>query len=152
MTYQIEPNIVWPDPEAIIRSWLVANMASAPNIRTETDSTFGTSAPNSTMTLPLVLVQRVPGGGTDADMSTETAVVDIQCFAANRAAMWLLYREVHAWMLRLSGQKTDFGTVDLVVASNGGGNINYANPDVNRVVATYEIQTRPFSADFALPH
>lgn len=142
-TYQVSPNVVWPDIELLIRGWLVANLASGLNVRTETDATFGTSTPNASMTLPLVLVQRVPGGSTDANHSTEDAAVDVQCFAATRAQMWSLYAEVHGWMLRLIGQSTAAGTVDNVLVSNGVGEINYANPDLRRCVTTYHVSTRP---------
>jgi hypothetical protein len=149
--FQLQPLMVWPDAEAVVRAWLVANVASTPNIRTETDNTFGTSSPGATMTLPLVLIQRVPGGGTDADGSTETAVVDVTCFAADRAAMWLLYREVHAWMLRLTGKSTVLGGVDQVLVSNGVGEVDYANPNLKRAITSYEVITRPFSSAFPLP-
>jgi hypothetical protein len=142
-TYQTGPLVVWPDVEALIRAWLVANVASAPNVRTETDSTFGTTSPSPSMTLPLVLVQRIPGGSTDDNASTETAAVDVECFAKDRAGMWNLYHEVHAWMLRLSGQSTAKGAVDEVTVANGVGEVNYANPNVRRCVTTYHVSTRP---------
>lgn len=142
-TYQTGPLIVWPDIEVLVRAWLVANVASAPNIRTETNATFATPSPDSSMTLPLVLIQRIPGGQTDANASTETADVDVECFGATRAAMWALYSEVHAWMMRLTAQHTTAGTVDQVLVSNGVGEVNYANPNVRRCVTTYSIATRP---------
>lgn len=142
-TYQISPLVVWPDIEALVRSWLVANLPSGINVRTETDATFGTSTPNTSMTLPLVLIQRVPGGSTDANSSTEDAALDVQCFGATRAAMWTLYAQVHAWVLRLPGQPTIAGTVDRVLVSNGVGEVDYANPGVRRCVTTYHLSTRP---------
>lgn len=143
MSYEIAPLVIWPDVEAVVLAWLKANVASQPNIRTETDATFGTPSPKPSMTLPLVLIQRIPGGATDANASTEDAVVDIEYFGEDRPAMWALYREVHAWMLRLSGQRTDKGAVDEVQVSNGVGEIDYANPNVKRCIATYRISTRP---------
>jgi hypothetical protein len=98
------------------------------------------------MTLPLVLIQRVPGGTTDANLSTEDSTLDIECFAATRAEMWALYSEVHAWVLRLTGQATAAGSVDDVQVSNGVGEVNYANPTIRRCVTTYRLSTRPFAA------
>lgn len=142
-TYQTGPLVVWPDVEALVRAWLVANVASGTNVRTETDSTFGTTSPSPSMTLPLVLIQRIPGGSTDANASTEEAAVDVECYGKDRAAMWALYSEVHAWMLRLSGQSTAKGAVDAVTVANGVGEVNYANPNVRRCVTTYHVSTRP---------
>lgn len=135
--------VVWPDTELLVRGWLVANLASHPNVRTETDSTFGTPSPGPSMALPLVLVQRVPGGSTDVDLSTEVARVDVDCFGATRGAAWALYREVHAWMMRLSGSTTSAGTVDMVTVANGVGEVTYGNPDLRRCVVTYDVSTRP---------
>lgn len=140
---QVGQFVVWPNVELLVRGWLVANLASGANVRTETDSTFGTTTPAASMALPLVLVQRVPGGSTDVDLSTEDAAVDVQCFGATRAAMWALYGEVHAWMMRLSGSTTASGTVDMVTVVNGVGEVNYANPDLRRCVVTYHVSTRP---------
>lgn len=142
-TYQTGPLVVWPDVEALVRAWLVANVASAPNIRTETNSTFATPTPDPTMTMPLVLIQRIPGGSTDENGSTDTAAVDVECYGATRTAMWALYSEVHAWMLRLSGQSTPKGAVDEVTVANGVGEVNYSNPNVRRCVTTYHVSTRP---------
>lgn len=142
-TYQTGPLVVWPDVEVLVRAWLVTNLASAPNVRTETDSTFATPTPDAAMTLPLVLIQRIPGGSTDANASTEEAAVDVECYGKDRAAMWALYAEVHAWMLRLGGQTTAKGAVDEVTVTNGVGEVNYANPNVRRCVTTYHVSLRP---------
>lgn len=144
-SYQVSPDVVWPDVELVVRSWLVANLPASINVRTETDATFGTSTPNASMTLPLVLVQRVPGGSLDANLSTDSAAVDVECFAATRAAMWTLYQQVHAWMLRILTQSTQYGTVDDIEVANGVGELNYNNPDLRRCVTTYRVSTRPNS-------
>lgn len=144
MTYQLAPLVVWPETEALVVDWLFTNVASHPNITTETDATFATPSPNAAMRLPLVLVQRIPGGQTDANSSTQTSDIDVECYATTRAAMWALYTEVNAWMVRLTAQTTSLGTVDEVLISNGVGEVNYANPNVRRCVTTYSVSTRPF--------
>ncbi len=140
--YAISPLNVWPDIEALVRAWLVANIPGV-NVRTETNASFASVTPDTSMTLPLVLIQRVPGGSVDANDSTEDAAVDVQCFATSRTDMWALYAKSHAWMLRLVGHGNTFGTVDNVTVSNGVGEVNYANPDVRRCVTTYHLSTRP---------
>lgn len=134
----------WPDPIIVTRAWLLSALPTpSPNVRTETNDSFGTATPDPTMTTPLVLLQRIPGGGLDDNFSSEAALIDVTCFGADRAQMWSLYRTVHAQMLRLSGRVTDLAAVDLVTVTNGVGELDYKNPGLRRCVTTYRIVTRP---------
>lgn len=142
LPYQTGGADTWPDPEALVISWLKPNMAGV-NIRTETDTTFGTSTPNPSMTLPLVLVQAVTSGqGLSGSLVTETMMVDLQCYGATRADAWSLYHQAHAWMMRALTQSTTVGTFDDVWLDNCMGIVQHSNPNLRRVIATYGISTR----------
>lgn len=140
--FQIGTLDVWPDAEALLVSWLRVNLPDV-NVRTETDTTFGTPNASTQMRTPLVLVQAVTGGQPLTDSrQTETAMVDLQCFADSRADAWGLYHRAHAWMLRAKAQTTPVGTFDDVWLDNCMGIVNYTNPSLRRVIATYGIATR----------
>lgn len=141
--YQVGPNVAWPNVEALVRAWLVQNMPGV-NVRTETDATFGTSTPNPSMVLPLILVNRA-SGSTDDEGIEAVADVDLQCFSDTRLGAENLFDTANAWMLRLTGQSTPAGAVDEVVQSSVAGVINYSNPNLRRFVVTYQLTTRPQS-------
>lgn len=144
--YQTGGFDIWPDAEALVVSWLKPNLPDV-NVRTETNTTFGTAKPDAAMTLPLVLVQAVSAGhGASttgrADRITETLTVDLTCYAADRAKAWALYHEAHAWMLRASTQVTPVGTFDDVWLETCMGIVTSSNPALRRVIATYGISAR----------
>lgn len=141
LPYQTGGADVWPDVESLLFSWLKPNMPGV-NVVKETDSTFGTSSPNALMVLPLVLIERVPGGMVDPDHLTDTAAVDVSCFGATRGDAWALYAQAHMWILRARTQSTAKGTFDDVIVLNPAGLVNYNNPNLRRVIATYGISTR----------
>lgn len=143
-SYAVEPFNVWVNPLFVVRDWLASNLTGV-NVRTETDSTFATSNPSPSMTLPLVLVESVTGGGLDPDLVTNESTIDVSCFAATQVDAWGLYNRANGWMVRIIGQPTQFGTVDDLTVANGAGLVNYNNPNVRRVIASYRLATRAVS-------
>lgn len=141
MTTPYQYQGVWPDVESMVFAWLKPNLSGV-NVAKETDTTFGTSSPSALMALPLVLVERVPGGRVDPEHVTETAAVDISCFAKDRQSAWNLYAQVNDWMLRSITQTTPVGTFDDVIELNPAGLVNYNNPNLRRVIVTYGISAR----------
>lgn len=140
--YQTGGLDVWPDPEALVIAWLKPNMPGV-NIRTETNVTFGTSTPDPSMVLPLVLVGAVTSGqGQTGSRVTEGMMVDLQCFGATRGDAWATYHLAHAWMLRARAQSTPAGTFDDVWLDNCMGIVQHTNPSLRRVIATYGISVR----------
>jgi len=139
--YQFGPQVVWPDVEVLVRWWFMQHIPGT-NVRTETDATFGTSSPNSSMALPLILIQNIPGGSLDATYTTQETALDVDCFAADRASTKALMATAHAWLLRLVGQPTPYGVVDDVTVALAPGAMNYNNPDLRRFTASYRIASR----------
>ncbi|WP_031095488.1 hypothetical protein [Streptomyces sp. NRRL S-15] len=95
--------------------------------------------------LPLVWVQ-VAGGGDDR--VTDTATVDVQAFAATRAAAWDLAERTRTAMHALAathnpGQKA---VIDDVQTAERPVLVPYGNPAVRRAVATYTVSTRERAA------
>lgn len=140
-TSQLRPLNAWPDAEQVVVAWLKLQLTDV-NVVTETDTTFATSAPKPGMAVPLIRVTRVTGGNFDLASVTEEALLDVECFGANRVGAWGLYRYSHAAMLQLTGQRTAAGGVDEVDVNNGAGEVNYQNPAVRRIVTTYRLAIR----------
>lgn len=140
--FQTGTDDVWPVAEALVVSWLKPNLPGV-NIRTETDTTFGTPSPSPSMALPLVLIKSVTSGnGTPASLLTEATLVDVECYDVTRSQVWALYQRVHAWMLRASTQTTPIGTFDDVTLHDSLGVVDYGNKNLRRVITTYGIAAR----------
>lgn len=95
--------------------------------------------------IPLVSV-RVVGGGDD--QVTDTATVDVEAFAATRAAMWALAEQTRAAMHALAathnpGQKV---VIDDVTTAARPAEVPYGNPALRRAIASYAVATRERAA------
>lgn len=92
--------------------------------------------------LPLVQVQILPGGGDD--QVTDTALVDVDVFAATRTGMWDLARDSRAALLAASGQHVPGARVviDSAETSSRPAPVSYGNPAIRRAVATYALTSR----------
>ncbi|WP_329356969.1 hypothetical protein [Streptomyces anulatus] len=92
--------------------------------------------------LPLVQVQILPGGGDDG--VTDTALVDVDTFAATRTAMWDLARDVRAALLAAAGTHVPGARVviDTVETTSRPAPVSYGNPAIRRAVATYALTSR----------
>lgn len=130
---QPAPANTWPDSEVAVINWLAAWLPKGMEVRAE-------ASPNS-LKPPFVLVRRIPGG--EHDGVSETAIVDVDVFGANRAAMWTLARQVQAAMLALSAHTAKTGLIDEVQVESNFGHVDYGNPNLRRAVATFRLTTRP---------
>lgn len=130
--YQIGPFDEWPDLERVVVAWLTQQVSDVPT-QTEVDDTLADS-------LPLLQVQRVPGGSSDG--VTEEALVDVTTYAGDRRTLWQTAQRAHAAMLRLSAQTVAGMSVDWCEVDNGLGEVAYANPKIRRAVGTYRLTTR----------
>lgn len=122
---------MYADVEALVVSYL----ASIPGVT-------GTSVdlpPNILTRLPFVQVNRV--GGSD-DYVTDSAMVDVDTFHSTRAEASTLARLVHAAMMRLRHTAVDGVLVDSVETIAGPLWISYDDENLQRYVATYQIDSR----------
>lgn len=138
----VRPAVSWPDSLAIVSDWLASNLPAA-NIVTATNATFGTDRPDPTMTVPLVLLETVPAGGTDLDTFERTDVLDVKTFHNSPGAVRTLARTVHEVMCEIIGERTAHGVADNLVVSTNPGALAYGNRNVWQYLATYELTTRP---------
>lgn len=95
--------------------------------------------------LPTIQIQQIPAGDDDG-LRLARMLVDIDVYAATRAAAIALARDVHAWVTReLRGSS---GT-SLVIGRAGALTLpaprDYENTALRRVGATYEIFCHPVS-------
>ncbi|MFC0546931.1 hypothetical protein [Kutzneria chonburiensis] len=97
--------------------------------------------------LPLVMVNRVPGGGGD-DGITDVAQLDVDTFTARdpsapgRGAAHDLAEQVRAAMLALRHKAVGGVLVDTVETLTAPCWVDYADDRLNRFVATYELSLR----------
>jgi hypothetical protein len=89
--------------------------------------------------LPFVQVNRVSGGD---DYITDSATVDVDCFAATRVSASAVARTVHAAMMRLRHTAVAGVLVDSVETISGPQWINYEDENLQRYVATYLVESR----------
>jgi hypothetical protein len=130
MSAPLMPFDGFADPEKTVIGWLTVSLPGV-TVRNET---------GTTLTPPLVRVTLTPGGGGD-DLDAVGAV-DVECFGADRASMWLLAWRVHAAMLRLAGNTSRGGHIDTVDVVAFPGYVEYGNPAVRRAIGTYELTSR----------
>lgn len=133
---------VWPSPEALVVSWLKPNLPEV-NVRTETDTTFGTANPAPAMALPLLLIKLVTSNqGSPASRLTRQWLVDVEWYAPDRASAYGLFSRMDMWMGRASTQTTPLGTFDDVWLSDDLGIQDYGNKNLRRGITTYGIAAR----------
>lgn len=89
--------------------------------------------------LPFIQVNRVGGGD---NYVTDSAMVDIDCFAATRATASTIARTVHAAMMRLKHTAVNGVLVDSVETVTGPQWINYDDENLQRYVSTYIVESR----------
>lgn len=89
--------------------------------------------------LPFVQVNRVGGGD---NYVTDSALVDIDCFAATRATASMIARTVHGAMMRLKHTAVNGVLVDSVETVTGPQWINYDDENLQRYVSTYIVESR----------
>lgn len=120
---------------ADVEALLVIYLAGIPDVT-------GTSVelPANILTrLPFIQINRV--GGSD-DYITDSATVDVDVFHSTRAEASALARVVHAAMMRLRHTAVNGVLVDSVETVTGPQWINYEDENLQRYVATYQIDSR----------
>ena len=102
--------------------------------------TTGTVVPaDLTSHMPYVRVARFGGGD---DRFTDTARVDVDCFAATRVVAFSTAEEVRQRLLDYPHVVTDVGTLDYVSTLTSPHEVAWQDPDVRRFTASYEITAR----------
>lgn len=124
---------------ADVETLLVAYLAAIPGVT-------GTSVdlPQNIRTrLPFIQVNRV--GGSD-NYITDTATVDVDTFHNTRSEASALSRVVHAAMMKLRHTSVNGVLVDSVETVTGPQWISYEDENLQRYVATYQIDSRVCAA------
>ncbi|MGW2048535.1 phage tail termination protein [Streptomyces sp. NPDC001858] len=107
-------------------------------VRDEVDNDLGEE-------LPTIQITQIPGGGDDG-IRLARMIVDIDVYAADRAAAITLMRDVHAWV---TGELRGSSTADLVIGRTGCLSLPairpYTNTALRRAGGTYEIFCHPVS-------
>lgn len=89
--------------------------------------------------LPLVRVVRGPG--TD-DGLNDAPLLDVECFAATRGALWDVTEQTRDALHQLSGNTVNGRLIDSVTTAAGPTRLDYENPAVHRSVASYRLTLR----------
>lgn len=126
------------DVEVLLVAWLSAELDGGVTVRVELDN-------NLTAELPTVQVERVPGGDDDG-FRLDRALVDVNVYAATRAAATALAAQVRGLLLtRLRGASLDTAVIGRVATIAAPGWRPYENATLRRVGATYEVFLHPVS-------
>ena len=118
----------YADAELLLVTYLTAAFPSA-RVVTETPAAMPTQ---------LIQVERI--GGIDPQISLDQATIDVECFAATRAGATDLANKVRASLrFAAAGFTANGATISRVDTLIGPGWRPYANVNVRRVGATYQI-------------
>lgn len=94
--------------------------------------------------LPTVQIEVV--GGDDDGIRLDRALVDVNVYAATRAAAITLAAQVHGlYLTQLRGSATDNAVFGLVATVSRPAARPYENTDLRRVGATYAVHSHPVS-------
>ncbi|GAA2802934.1 hypothetical protein [Streptomyces showdoensis] len=126
------------DVELELIQWLQAKAGPSVVVRDELDN-------NLLQELPTIQVQRLPAGGDDG-FRLDRALVDIDVYAATRAAAIALAAQVRGWLLtELPGVKTSTAVFGAATSTPPPAVRPYENTGLRRVGATYQIYSHPVS-------
>jgi hypothetical protein len=125
---------MWPDVEATVRGYLAATVTG--RVVTILPAQLEDS-------LPVTRILRGPGGD---DGITDSPLVDVETFAASRAAMWELAEQTRQALHGLAGKAYGGVLVDSVQTASGPTWVDYGNVRVHRAVASYRLALRQTSA------
>lgn len=122
---------MWPDMELAVikgvRAWL-----DGPRVTDE--------VPAKVETLVPVVVVKVAGGADDR--ISDTVIVDVEAFGADRATMWQLAERARQAVHALAATRTGGVVIDTVDTDQRPVEVPYGNPGVRRAIATYRLTTR----------
>lgn len=125
---------VWPDMELAVMAGMRARLAGV-RVTVEVP-------PKVETVLPVVVVQ--VAGGADSHTS-DTVTVDVEAFAADRAAMWQLAERARTAVHTLAAAVAGGVVIDSVTTVQRPVPVPYGNPAVRRAIATYTLTTRASS-------
>jgi hypothetical protein len=95
--------------------------------------------------LPTIQFEQIPGGEDDG-LRLARALVDVNVYAATRAAAFSLANEVHAWLTgELRGTTTEMAVFGRISPVTLPAAQPYENTALRRVGATYQIYLHPVS-------
>lgn len=123
------------DVELELITWTQARVASGVVVRDELDN-------NLLNELPTVQIEGV--GGSDDGFRLDRVLVDVNVYAATRAAAVALAATVHAlYLTELRGSATDTAVFGMISTITRPTARPYENVALRRVGATYEVFCRP---------
>ncbi|WP_328631973.1 hypothetical protein [Streptomyces sp. NBC_00356] len=95
--------------------------------------------------LPTIQIEQIPGGEDDG-LRLARALVDVNTYAATRAAALALANEVHAWLTgELRGSTTSMAVFGRISPITLPAVRPYENTALRRVGATYQLFFHPVS-------
>lgn len=122
---------MWPDIEVAVMKGMRTHLTG---VRVTAE------VPPGVETLGPVVVVQVAGG---ADSHTsDTATIDVEAFAADRAAMWQLAERARQAVHALAAAVAGGVVIDTVDTLQRPVPVPYGNPGVRRAIATYTLTTR----------
>lgn len=127
--------MTWANPEVVLRVMLAERHGTLADYGVATPDDLANHLPFNRLTLVR---------GSD-DTLTDVTVVDIETFAANRAAAAQEAEAIRGVMLSMSG-KADAENrwlLDFVITIQRPVWVDYRNSEISRYVATYQMATRP---------
>ena len=123
----------WPNVEALLVQYLTA----------ATGYQFSTRLP-STLEGEVPLGRVTRGPGTD-DEITDSPIVDVETFTARQGSAvdrFEFAESVRTAMHNLTGTAVDGHVFDAVSTTAGPSYVEYGNPSVDRLVASYRVESR----------
>lgn len=125
------------DVELELIGWTQARVASGVVVRDELDNNLADE-------LPTVQIEVV--GGDDDGFRLDRALVEVNVYAATRAAAIALAAQLHGlYLAELRGSATDNAVFGQVVTVSRPAARPYENTSLRRVGATYAIHSHPVS-------
>lgn len=108
-------------------------------VRTRRSVHTATETPADLTTLPVVVVRRLPAGGA-AVITLDVAIVDVDVYAADRAAARLLSEQIRSdFTLHLAGYIANGGVISNVESASAPAWVPYDNTSLRKYSATYRV-------------
>lgn len=127
--------LTWPDVEAglIVACDAMITGAGVEHLPTSSDRPAGLNGAR------FVQIQAVTGSD---DGLTDSALIDIDCFAPDRVEARDLAELVRSWIIDLGGKLAAGVLIDSVFTSVRPHWVDYRNPSIQRFAASYRVTTR----------
>lgn len=130
--------MAYPNLVVLVGDWLATNLTTA-GVKIETDPDLPTARPNLAYSLPLVHVERLPGGGDD-QYTLDKALISLTCYAPTVTAAIDLGEDARYQMRHVLPKLTLTGAFIRAVETNQPPvPVPYDNTAIRRVAATYRL-------------